>query len=403
MKNQPFLVQKYGGATLSDSKKIKAIAKKISKKRLTHQLIIVVSAMGKTTDHLIHLANEVSTRPQRREMDMLLSTGERISMALMSMALNNLYVPAISFTGSQAGVFTNESHANAQIIDVKPIRIQDELEKNKVIILAGFQGVSPITKEITTLGRGGSDTTAIAMAAYFQAQQCEILKDVSSVFSADPRLIKNVKPILHLTYDQLLNMTFWGSQFLHYRCAELAKLAKVKVYVGPAHGKMKTGTWISDVQSIKNKKRKDMFESSRILAISSHENILQIKIPHNDFKKLKDFLEEKQIPFPQIIYTELSKEMTLYLTGPKEIINSLYTEIKKSKSYHVSRSRLSSVTLTCTGITSGELTENVITKLNKQKIPFEKIFFQPMSMTIVLTQIHRNKAIQALHTLIVSF
>ena len=172
---KPLIVQKYGGATLADPIKIKAVATRIAEQAKENSLVIVVSAMGKTTNSLIDLANQISDNPTRREMDMLLTVGERISMSLVSMALNDLGCPAISFTGSQAGIFTDDSHVNAFIRDVKPTRVQEALKENKVVILAGFQGVSPMTKEITTLGRGGSDTSAVAMAASFQADRCEIL------------------------------------------------------------------------------------------------------------------------------------------------------------------------------------------------------------------------------------
>jgi len=200
--------------------------------------------MGKTTNSLIDLANQVSSHPQRREMDMLLTVGERISMSLVSMALNDLGCPAISFTGSQAGIFTNDSHVNAFIKDVKAFRVAEALEENKVVILAGFQGVSPLTKEITTLGRGGSDTSAVAMAAAFNAERCEILKDVPAVFTADPNIVKDAKPIELLNYDQLMEMTFWGAKVLHYRSVELAKIRDVTLYIGPASNKTSDGTTV---------------------------------------------------------------------------------------------------------------------------------------------------------------
>lgn len=196
------IVQKYGGATLADPDKIKTVSARIAEQAQDNSLIVVVSAMGKTTNSLIDLANQVSQHPQRRELDMLLTVGERISMSLVSMALNDLGCPAISFTGSQAGIFTDDSHVNAFIKDVKPVRVEEALKNNKVVILAGFQGVSPISKEITTLGRGGSDTSAVAMAAAFNAERCEILKDVPAVFTADPNIVESAKPIHQLNYDQ---------------------------------------------------------------------------------------------------------------------------------------------------------------------------------------------------------
>jgi len=246
------IVQKYGGATLATPEKIKAVAQRISDlKKSGKNIVAVVSAMGETTNQLIQLAHEVSKNPSLRELDMLLSVGERTSMALLTMALNDLGCPAISFTGSQAGILTDESHINANIIDVKAFRVSEALEKNKVVILAGFQGVSAITKEITTLGRGGSDTSAVAMASHLNADHCEILKDVDSVFTADPKLIVMAQPLRFLNFDQLLEMTLLGAKVLHYKSVEMAKSKNVKLYVGSADNQNSDGTWIDSTYSDK--------------------------------------------------------------------------------------------------------------------------------------------------------
>src|ERR1700704_4135679 len=174
MRIKPIIVQKYGGACLETPAKIRAVASSLADLHSRgHRVVAIVSAMGKTTDQLVQMAYQVSAHPNRRELDMLLTTGERISMSLMSMALSDLGVPAISFTGSQAGVMTDGSHSSARILDVRPIRVREELDRGHIVVLAGFQGVNPITKEITTLGRGGSDTTAVAMAAVLKAECCE--------------------------------------------------------------------------------------------------------------------------------------------------------------------------------------------------------------------------------------
>ncbi len=239
---KPLLVLKFGGMSLATAEQIRAAAKRVAEIRASGcNVIAVVSAMGSTTDGLIQLAYSVSPRPNRRELDMLLSTGERVSMSLFSMALTDALAKshkdakAISFTGSQAGLFTNETHSNARIIDVKSIRVQEELNKGNVVILAGFQGVSPLTKEITTLGRGGTDVTAVAMAAAFRATRCDILKEVPGVMSADPKLAPHARLLEHLTHQQLLDMTFWGAKVLHYRSVELALTHKVPLRVGLAH------------------------------------------------------------------------------------------------------------------------------------------------------------------------
>src|SRR5437660_10607390 len=194
MSNHPIIVQKYGGACLETPAKIRAVASGLADlHRRGHRVVVVVSAMGKTTDQLIEMAYQVSPRPNRRELDMLLTTGERISMSLMSMALSDLGVPAISFTGSQAGVMTDASHSAARIVDVRPVRVREELDRGRIVVLAGLQRVNTVTREITTLGRGGSDTTAVATAAALQPERCEIIKEVDGVCSADPHVVANSK------------------------------------------------------------------------------------------------------------------------------------------------------------------------------------------------------------------
>ena len=220
-------VVKFGGSCLATPAKIKKRAKLInSYYQQGHAVIVVVSAMGKQTNELVQLAYQVSPTPQRRELDMLLTTGERISMALVSMVLNDLGCPAISFTGSQAGVLTEEEHNNAKIKELKPIRVEEELKKGKVVIVAGFQGVNPASKEITTLGRGGSDTTALAFAKHFGGE-CLIFKDVRGVCNADPLVFSQAKTFSHLSHDQLIELCRSGSQVLHLRAAEFAKEEQV--------------------------------------------------------------------------------------------------------------------------------------------------------------------------------
>src|SRR6202045_4269130 len=225
MRNNSIIVQKYGGACLETPAKIRAVASSLADLHSRgHRVVAIVSAMGKTTDELVKMAYQVSPHPNRRELDMLLTTGERISMSLMSMALSDFGVPAISFTGSQAGVMTDESHSSARILDVRPIRVREELDRGRIVVLACFQGVDPLTKEITTLGRGGSDTTAVALAAHFKADRCDILTDVKGIYSVDPRL-PNTSPqhFEKLDYATVMEMAYWGAGVLHYRSVELAE------------------------------------------------------------------------------------------------------------------------------------------------------------------------------------
>lgn len=223
MRVMAILVQKYGGTSVKDPERIRAVAARIAaSRRAGSDLVVVVSAMGHATDELIRLAHEVSPSPNRREMDMLLTTGERVSMALVAMALHDLGIEAISFTGSQSGILTDAAHANARIVAIKPERISTELQRGRVVIVAGFQGVSPDTKEITTLGRGGSDTTAVALAAALHPAQCEIYTDVDGVFTADPRVVRDARLIESLSYRSCSALAHLGGRVLHARCVDLA-------------------------------------------------------------------------------------------------------------------------------------------------------------------------------------
>ncbi|MBA9001920.1 aspartate kinase [Thermomonospora cellulosilytica] len=240
------VVQKYGGSSVADAECVKRVAQRIvATKKAGNDVVVVVSAMGDTTDELIDLAEQVSPLPPARELDMLLTAGERISMALLAMAIANLGHEARSFTGSQAGVITDGSHGKARIIDVTPGRIRDALNEGSIAIVAGFQGVSQDTKDITTLGRGGSDTTAVALAAALHADVCEIYTDVDGVFTADPRIVPTARRIPRISYEEMLEMAACGAKILHLRCVEYARRYNIPIHVRSSFSH-KNGTWISD-------------------------------------------------------------------------------------------------------------------------------------------------------------
>ncbi|WP_042383111.1 aspartate kinase [Streptacidiphilus melanogenes] len=240
------VVQKYGGSSVADAEGIKRVARRIvDTKKAGHEVVVVVSAMGDTTDELIDLAEQVSPFPAGRELDMLLTAGERISMALLAMAIKNLGHEAQSFTGSQAGVITDAVHNKARIIDVTPGRIRAALDKGNIAIVAGFQGVSQDTKDITTLGRGGSDTTAVALAAALKAEVCEIYTDVDGVFTADPRVVKKAKKIDWIAFDDMLELASSGSKVLLARCVEYARRYDIPIHVRSSFSGL-TGTWVSN-------------------------------------------------------------------------------------------------------------------------------------------------------------
>ena len=238
------IVQKYGGSSVADAEGLKRVANRIvATKRAGHQVVVVVSAMGDTTDELIDLANQVSPLPNGRELDMLLTAGERISMALLAMAIGNLGNEARSFTGSQAGVITTSAHGRARIIDVTPSRITEALKEGAIAIVAGFQGISQDTNDVTTLGRGGSDTTAVALAAALEADVCEIYTDVDGIFSADPRVVPAAKKLKTVTYDEMLELAASGAKVLHLRCVEYARRYDMPIHVRSSFSNNE-GTWV---------------------------------------------------------------------------------------------------------------------------------------------------------------
>ncbi|HEX6469124.1 MAG TPA: aspartate kinase [Streptosporangiaceae bacterium] len=240
------VVQKYGGSSVADASCIKRVAQRIvATKKAGNDVVVVVSAMGDTTDELIDLAEQVSPLPPGRELDMLLTAGERISMALLAMAIANLGHEARSFTGSQAGVITDGSHGKARIIDVTPGRIRSALDGGSIAIVAGFQGVSQDSKDITTLGRGGSDTTAVALAAALNADVCEIYSDVDGIFTADPRIVPVARRIPRISYEEMLEMAASGAKILHLRCVEYARRYGIPIHVRSSFSQ-KEGTWVVD-------------------------------------------------------------------------------------------------------------------------------------------------------------
>jgi aspartate kinase len=233
------VVQKYGGSSVADAERIKRVAERIvAARKAGNDVVVAVSAMGDTTDELLDLAKQVSPLPPGRELDMLLTAGERISMALLAMAIHNLGYEARSFTGSQAGVITTSSHGRARIIDVTPGRLRSALDEGAIVIVAGFQGVAQDTKDITTLGRGGTDTTAVALAAALKADLCEIYTDVDGVFTADPRIVPNARRIEQITYEEMLELAACGAKVLVLRCVEYARRFNMPIHVRSSYSNL---------------------------------------------------------------------------------------------------------------------------------------------------------------------
>ena len=241
------VVQKFSGSSVADAESLKRVARRIvATQSAGNEVVVVISAMGDTTDDLMDLAQQVSPNPRPRELDMLLTAGERMSAALLAMAINDLGADARSFTGSQAGVITTGTHGDARIIDITPGRIVSALEDGDIVIVAGFQGVSQTTKDVTTLGRGASDTTAVALAAALDAAYCEIYSDVDGIFTADPRIVPGARQIPQIGYEDMLEMAANGAKILHLRCVEYARREHVPVHVRSSFSD-KPGTWVKDI------------------------------------------------------------------------------------------------------------------------------------------------------------
>ncbi len=240
------VVQKFGGTSLADAGRIRHVAERIIESRKAeNQVVVVVSAMGETTDDLMELATDVSDQPHPREMDMLLTAGERISMALVAMAIEGAGMPAVSFTGSQAGILTTSAHGEAEIVDITPFRVRDALDEGKVVIVAGFQGVSPDSKDVTTLGRGGSDTTAVALAAALAADVCEIYTDVDGIFTADPAIVADARKLDEITFDEMYEYAAAGAGVLMPGSVDFGRRYRIPIHVRSSlhHG---AGTWVRE-------------------------------------------------------------------------------------------------------------------------------------------------------------
>jgi len=244
----PIVVQKYGGTSVGDPERIRHVADRIVKARERgHDVVAVVSAMGHTTDELLDMAGAITPSPEPRELDMLLTAGERIAMSLLAIAVNARGCRAASYTGSQAGIITDTQHGKAKIVEIRPARIKESLDAGNVVILAGFQGLST-EYDITTLGRGGSDTTAVAMAAALGAEVCEIYTDVDGVFTADPRINQDARKIDEISYEEMLELAAAGARVLQLRCVEYARRHGVRIHVRNAHTDDASGTWVMEIQ-----------------------------------------------------------------------------------------------------------------------------------------------------------
>lgn len=397
MSNHPTIVQKYGGVCLETPEKIRAVARSLADLHgRGYRVVAIVSAMGKTTDQLIQMAYQVSPAPNRRELDMLLTTGERISMSLMSMALSDLGVPAISFTGSQAGVMTDDSHSSARILDVRPIRVREELDRGRVVVLAGFQGVNPATREITTLGRGGSDTTAVAMAAALKAERCEIIKEVDGICSADPRIVADATPLRQVDFACLSEMCFWGAKVLHFRSVELAQSQDVPLVLKQ---------WGGVEHSTRVMKEVAGMENGKVLAVNSMARIEHVEIDCKDlndgFEKFARHLGAHSLSWPQLLASHFTAGKTsMTVACDSEWLDALLATLEHVQDLRRQREASSSVSLTCFGGVSSELPFRALQVLGQHGIVPDSYVLSPHSVSLFVAAEKREAAVKALHSLV---
>ena len=397
------IVQKYGGTSVGNAERVKEVAKNIAKfRREGHQLIVTVSAPAGMTDKLTALAYEVNPNASGREMDVLLSTGEQVSIACLSMALEAIGIPAVSLTGQQVGIMTDEVHTKARIRKINLERLQKELAEDKVIIVAGFQGITP-EKEITTLGRGGSDTTAVAVAASINADLCEIYTDVDGVYTADPRIVENPSKLAQISYDEMLELASLGAKVLHPRSVDVAKLNHVKLSVRSSFETEKEGTFVVDSEELE----KDIV----VTGIASDKNIAKVTVfgvPDEPGVAAHIFtaLSKEKIIVDMIIQSGTSSEnKDISFTVPKsdlkdtlEVMEKLKDTLKfKELSYNDNVAKVSIVGAGM--VTSPGVAAKMFETLYEEKINLDMISTSEIKVSCIIENKEDNvvKAVRALH------
>ncbi|GGK74507.1 aspartate kinase [Streptomyces flaveus] len=402
------VVQKYGGSSVADAEGIKRVAKRIvDAKKNGHQVVVVVSAMGDTTDELIDLAEQVSPIPAGREFDMLLTAGERISMALLAMAIKNLGHEAQSFTGSQAGVITDSVHNKARIIDVTPGRIRTSIDEGNIAIVAGFQGVSQDKKDITTLGRGGSDTTAVALAAALDADVCEIYTDVDGVFTADPRVVRKARKIEWISSEDMLELAASGSKVLLHRCVEYARRYNIPIHVRSSFSGL-PGTWVSN----ENPQGDTQVEHAIISGVAhdvSEAKITVVGVPDKPGEAAVIFraIADAEINIDMIVQnvSAASTGLTdISFTLPKAEGHKAMNALEKAKSAIGFESlryddQIGKISLVGAGMkTNPGVTASFFQALSDAGVNIELISTSEIRISVVTRQDDVNEAVRAVHT-----
>jgi aspartate kinase len=399
------IVQKYGGTSVADPERMRNVARHIAATRANgHQLVVVVSAMGKATDNLLQLAHQVSANPPSREMDMLLTTGERISMALLCMALHDAGVDAVSFTGSQVGIITDTVHTKAKILEVKGDRVRAALADNKVAVVAGFQGIST-AKEITTLGRGGSDTTAVALAAALEADSCEIYTDVTGVFTADPRVVPQARKVPVLQFDEMLEMAGAGSKVLALRSVEFARNHDVPIHVRSSFT-WEEGTWVVGRH---HERMKNMEEPviSGVVQDASESKITVLAVPDRPGVSADIFeaLALANVNVDMIVQnTSTSGSTDISFTVPKAdvataepIVSRIARDLRAGGVNH--DDDIAKVSLVGAGMkTSPGVAAKMFRVLADNGVNIEMISTSTIRVSVVVRAAMMQTAVQALHT-----
>lgn len=385
------IVLKFGGSSLADNIKLNIVANKIidfynQKKKI----VVVVSAQGKTTDNLIKEAKELSYEPNNREMDVLLSTGEQISISKLSILLNRMGYPAISLTGWQAGIYTNETNQEAKIEQINTARMQSELDKDNIVIIAGFQGINELG-DITTLGRGGSDTTAVAVAAAIKADHCYIFSDVDGVYSTDPNKITEAQKLENLSYQEMLDLSNEGAKVLHNRCVEIAQKFNVLIETGSTFNN-NVGTVICD-----------KMEESTVKSIVKNDDLFLITLKYetydNDmFHKLCMTLSENNIPLNTLINNSINS-LNVNFTIKSSHLSKFQTLLENElKMFHSSFTNISRISLVGYGIANNyEITNTLLKILNLNKLEILSIQVDECKISIMTKEKISNKILEQLH------
>jgi|TARA_B100000029_G_scaffold137809_1_gene132716 aspartate kinase len=393
------IIQKFGGTSVSNSDSLKTVAKRITEcKDAGNEVVVVVSAMGSSTDELIELASELSNEPSPREMDMLLSAGERITMSLLAIHLNNLGYECFSLTGSQAGIITSSRHGMAEIEEITGERVKEGIEKGKIVIVAGFQGVNKETREITTLGRGGSDATAVALAASLKADRCEIYTDVDGVYSADPRIIKEAKLIGEITYDEMLEMASSGARVLMSRSVEFGRRYNVPIIV--------KSTFTNNKGTIVKEKTMEEAIVRGVTHNDKETKFTLFGVPDQPGIAGKVFspLSEGGIIVDMIVQNVSKDSKTdISFTAPsdqKEEVMEILTELSKELDAEGADSdiEIGRVSIIGAGMKAESgVASKMFSILGKNKINIGMISTSPIRISCVIPKDDMTKAIEALH------